>query len=163
MTRVSVISASAPSCFSQSVVLVRHCAIVSQSISGPLCKHAASSSFFLLPNCYQSNQPLSHLARIEKIAPTEKKKCLFCLFFFSGEEKFLVNTSRHHTDGAGGSLSGGLPVKGEECDTAELPPFRYRHTREVMNVNVLLLLSLTKLIWHCSSAAISTMSSSDNN
>lgn len=67
--------------------------------------------FFLLPNCYQSNQPLSHLARIEKIAPTEKKKCLFCLFFFSGEEKFLVNTSRHHTDGAGGSLSGGLPVK----------------------------------------------------
>lgn len=119
--------------------------------------------FFLLPNCYQSNQPLSHLARIEKIAPTEKKKMSFLPFFFSGEEKFLVNTSRHHTDGAGGSLSGGVTGEGEECDTAELPPFRYRHTREVMNVNVLLLLSLTKLIWHCSSAAISTMSSSDNN
>lgn len=163
MTRVSVISASAPSCFSQSVVLVRHCAIVSQSISGPLCKHAASSSVFFVTKLLPVEPASEPSGQNRKNRSHRKKKMSFLPFFFSGEEKFLVNTSRHHTDGAGGSLSGGLPVKGEECDTAELPPFRYRHTREVMNVNVLLLLSLTKLIWHCSSAAISTMSSSDNN
>lgn len=53
--------------------------------------------FFLLPNCYQSNQPLSHLARIEKIAPTEKKKMSFLPFFFfwRGEVSGKHFTSPH--------------------------------------------------------------------
>lgn len=159
VTRVSVISASAPSCFSQSVVLVRHCAIVSQSISGPLCKHAASSSVFFVTKLLPVEPASEPSGQNRKNRSHRKKKMSFLPFFFfwRGEVSGKHFTSPH---GRGRrEPEWGVTGEGEECDTA----FRYRHTREVMNVNVLLLLSLTKLIWHCSSAAISTMSSSDNN